>query len=649
MNKRKIVVLSLITLSLLTSCKSKQEREFDRFINSKGVDLTLELEMSVQSVNVNMELCNIVATKNIMELSFEGLDGKLITDRKNKKQYYSSKTQKIYTDYEEEENEEDIGFISDINVDEDQLYFYINVDDMLSTSLPNQDDSLGIDSIKVVVDFKNDKVDYLYMDLLEAVAQEEQIKEALEQSGITKMGVKIEVNNYGRVKAPTIEEKDYEFVGEVEFSEVVSSQLIESIYSSILGTGNNNNNNNNTNNPPVFDPRNYYLNLPTSYYVLQKGETLELKGAIRRVDGNFENIPAVELYLNKDIDFNVPGKYSRNVNCMFNGHLYEAQIFVLVVDFKETTKVEFEFLDEINKIFSYDDTYVLFSDEQYLYKYNVKTNTTEGKVDLKCIAKDVYFKDEYLYVLAHYPYTTTYLEEDSYNSTITKIKLSDFSLVDQMTIDCLGYSFFVDKYDNIIISKGANQHIKYMLVNLEEKTKENIITGYQDDYLVYKEEKDAFLVITQGDSSSNYYLSYKDGQYSNEKIQSSCSSNRVICSDKEDNLIISQYSNHSDIMVGYNVYDNELQDYVSYNKKIGEKLISAQSSYSTIYCNEDTIYFYDKMDGFNVAQIIEYDIETKTSKEIIIETKEEISFIRSIDSKLYLFLKESNDAIVVEI
>lgn len=118
---------------------------------------------------------------------------------------------------------------------------------------------------------------------------------------------------------------------------------------------------------------------------------------------------------------------------------------------------------------------------------------------------------------------------------------------------------------------------------------------------------------------------------------------------KKYNLIISQYSNHSDIMVGYNVYDNELQDYVSYNKKIGEKLISAQSSYSTIYCNEDTIYFYDKMDGFNVAQIIEYDIETKTSKEIIIETKEEISFIRSIDSKLYLFLKESNDAIVVEI
>ena len=81
MNKRKIVVLSLITLSLLTSCKSKQEREFDRFINSKGVDLTLELEMSVQSVNVNMELCNIVGTKNIMELSFEGLDGKLIADR----------------------------------------------------------------------------------------------------------------------------------------------------------------------------------------------------------------------------------------------------------------------------------------------------------------------------------------------------------------------------------------------------------------------------------------------------------------------------------------------------------------------------------------------------------------------------------------
>lgn len=645
MNKRKVILMSLIILNLLTACKSKQEREVDRFLSSKEVDMSLELVMSVQSVNMNVELCDIVATKDLTQISFKMFEMDLTTDRKNKKQYYSSEAYKIYTNYEEENEKEDEKIISDIYVEEDEVYFYISLDDMISNSLPNQEMPLETEKTKVIVDFKNDMVDSLYIDMLDAISGDEQTKEIFAQSGITKMGINIDVNNYGKVEAPNIEENEYNFVGEIEFSETLNSQLTESVFSLISGLGNNNN----SNNPPAFNPNDYYLQLQTHDYVVNKGETLELKGVIRRPAGNFENIEQVDLYLNKDIDFNVPGKYNRKVMCTFNGYTYEQPISVLVVYSQTAMKKEFDFLSEINKIFSYDDTYVLISDNQYLYKYNVKTNISEGKVNLKCIAQDVYFKGEFLYVLAHYPYTTTYLEEDSYNSTITKIKLSDFSLVDQMTIDCLGYSFFVDKYDNIIISKGANQHIKYMLVNLEEKTKENIISGYQDDYFVYKEEKDAFLVITQGISSDNYYLSCKEGQYVYEKIDSSCSAGVIICTDKNDNLIIHQFLEHNEIKIGYDKYDEELGDYNSYQVKIGDKIFFGAAAFSTVYCNENKIYYYNKLGKIDAAQIIEYDLLTKTSKETIIEMKEDVSFIREIDSKLHLFLKDSNDAIVVSL
>lgn len=645
MNKRKVILMSLIILNLLTSCKSKQEREVDRFLSSKEVDMSLELVMSVQSVNMNVELCDIVATKDLTQISFKMLEMDLTTDRKNKKQYYSSEAYKIYTNYEEENEKEDEKFISDIHIEEDEVYFYISLDDMISNSLPNQEMPLETEKVKVIVDFENDMVDSLYIDILDAISGDELTKEIFAQSGITKMGINIDVNNYGKVEAPNIEENEYNFVGEIEFSETLNSQLTESVFSLISGLGNNNN----SNNPPAFNPNDYYLKLQTHNYVVNKGETLELKGVIRRIDGKFENIEQVALYLNKDIDFNVPGKYNRKIMCTFNGYTYEQYISVLVVDPQTTMKKEFEFLSEINKIFSYDDTYVLISDNQYLYKYNVKTNISEGKVDLKCIAQDVYFKGEFLYVLAHYPYTSTYLDDDAYNSTITKIKLSDFSLVDQMTIDCLGYSFFVDKYDNILVSKGANQHVNYMLVNLEEKTKENILYSFQDEYLVYKEEKDAFLVITQGGSEGNFYLSYKDGKYSNEEIPSSCDAEKVICADKDDNLIIHQCLDHDEIKIRYDKYDEELGDYNSYQVKIGDKLFSAVNAFSTIYCNENKIYYYNKIEEIDVAQIIEYDLLTKTSKEIIIEMREDVSFIREIDSKLHLFLKDSNDAIVVNL
>ena len=644
MNKRKVILMSLIILNLLTSCKSKQEREVDRFLSSKEVDMSLELVMSVQSVNMNVELCDIVATKDLTHISFKMVEMDLTTDRKNKKQYYSSEDYKIYTNYEEENEKEDEKFISDIYVEEDEVYFYISLDDMISNSLSNQEMPLETEKIKVIVDFKNDMVDSLYIDILDAISGDELAKETFAQSGITKMGINIDVNNYRKVEAPNIEESEYNFVGEIEFSETLNSQLTESVFSLIPGLGNNNN----SNNTPVYNPNDYYLQLPTHNYVVNTGETLELEGVIRRAGGKFENIEQVDLYLNEDIDFNFPGQYDRKIMCKFNGYTYEQPISVLVVDLQQTTmKKEFEFLSEINKIFSYDDTYVLISDNQYLYKYNVKTNISEGKVDLKCIAQDVYFKGEFLYVLAHYPYTSTYLEDDAYNSTITKIKLSDFSLVDQMTIDCLGYSFFVDKYDNILVSKGANQHIKYMLVNLEEKTKENIISGYQDDYFVYKEEKDAFLVITQRLSGNNYYLSYKEGQYVSERINSSCSAEKVICTDKNDNLIIHQCLDHEEIKITYDKYDEELGDYNSYQVKIGDKLFSGIEVFSAIYYNENKIYYCNKTGEFDVAQIIEYDLLTKTSKEIIIEIKEDVSFIREIDSKLHLFLKDSNDAIVV--
>ena len=303
MNKRKVILTSLIILNLLTSCKSKQEREVDRFLSSKEVDMSLELVMSVQNVNMNVELCDIVATKDLTHISFKMVEMDLTTDRKNKKQYYSSEAYKIYTNYEEENEKEDEKFISDIYVEEDEVYFYISLDDMISNSLSNQEMPLETEKIKVIVDFKYDMVDSLYIDILDAISGDELTKETFAQSGITKMGINIDVNNYRKVEAPNIEESEYNFVGEIEFSETLNSQLTESVFSLIPGLGNNNN----SNNIPVYNPNDYYLQLQTHNYVVNTGETLELEGVIRRAGGKFENIEQVDLYLNEDIDFIVLG------------------------------------------------------------------------------------------------------------------------------------------------------------------------------------------------------------------------------------------------------------------------------------------------------------------------------------------------------
>ena len=208
MNKRKVILTSLIILNLLTSCKSKQEREVDRFLSSKEVDMSLELVMSVQNVNMNVELCDIVATKDLTHISFKMVEMDLTTDRKNKKQYYSSEAYKIYTNYEEENEKEDEKIISDIYVEEDEVYFYISLDDMISNSLPNQEMPLETEKIKVIVDFKYDMLDSLYIDILDAISGDELTKETFAQSGITKMGINIDVNNYRKVEAPNIEENE---------------------------------------------------------------------------------------------------------------------------------------------------------------------------------------------------------------------------------------------------------------------------------------------------------------------------------------------------------------------------------------------------------------------------------------------------------
>ena len=126
MKKRNFALLTLISLFCLVGCKSQMEKEFDRFITSNGIDMSLGLFMATSDEEIDIEFCDILIGDAFIDVSFEYNSAHLITDIKEKKQYfYSDVCEKLTTNYTDESEGISIVYISDIYVENDVLYFYI--------------------------------------------------------------------------------------------------------------------------------------------------------------------------------------------------------------------------------------------------------------------------------------------------------------------------------------------------------------------------------------------------------------------------------------------------------------------------------------------------------------------------------------------
>lgn len=272
---------------------------------------------------------------------------------------------------------------------------------------------------------------------------------------------------------------------------------------------------------------------------------------------------------------------------------------------KDIIVEEITTLNEIGNLkymFKLDD-YLYVCDEKYLYKYDFDCQEVLGKLDLQCIGVDHFVKDDYLYVAAHYPYTTTYNPSGSYKGTVTKIKLDDFVIEKQVHVNCLPRSIIVDNRGSVILSKGSNQHVYIDEVNMETGDLTNLFTGYQNDVLLYDPLDDAITVITLGHTGDNGLYKYNGAgwEYKGDsplefddyflKVEDSLVSDKgVYCKNSITNeymFIEFEYAEDEDL-----AYSAQIR-----NATVGDKKVYIAES-----------QFFDE----TARNLIVYDLETKT-------------------------------------
>ena len=625
--KKKNVILFLISLVLvLSGCKSSKERQFYRFLNSRKVDLTMSIRAEAQGVKTTLDFVDIIVYKEFLSISFPTSEKSIIVDSKEGKNYYDSETSgKIMTTFEKDEETKEISYyISDIYVANDRLYFSINVKEALTVTNGEEFLPITTDKIDCSVSFINNRVSSMHIDLLSYVD--------IEIDPSIKLDLIIKVNEYGRkVKKPKIDKEQYKLVDEEEFAVTFASEFLGEIMSSIPGLNVNQK-------PPVeVNPNNCTLYVSQQKYTINKGENIDLVGHLKCEDGGYINVPEGSIKFEKNIDFNKPGIYYSKAICDYEGHTFKTDfnIEVLIIDPVKTTNKEYGFLDKITNVYSYNDQYILVCNNNKVYKYNLSTEKVEGELNLIENIKDIKLKEGYLYVLTN---SSISKEDTSYNSSLTKIKFEDFSLVEQMKIENLGDRFFIDNRNELVVSKKNDQKVDLILVNLENQTSNTLFECSKDDYFVYKSDKDAFLVVTN--STNNYWIKYEDGKYSNIKIETTSNFNQVLSSDINGNILVKKYE---DGKTWIEKYDATKQDYVSYQVNSGSRL-TMEFTNDLLYTTDNKIYYCFKRE--NLTQIIEYNVSTRKSQYIVVELEKEIDFMKVIDSKVYLF--GANNVSIIE-
>ena len=616
--KKKNLLLFLLSLILsLSGCTTSRERQFFRFLNSRRIDLTMSIRAEAQGVETTLDFVDIIVYKEFLSISFPTSEKSIIVDSKEGKNYYDSETSgKIMTTFEKEEKPNNMSYyISDIYVENDKLYFSINAKEALNVTNGEEFLPITTDKIDCSVSFANNRVSSMRIDLLSYVD--------IEMDPSINLDLIIKVNEYGRkVKKPKIDKEQYKLVDEEEFAITFASEFLGDIMSSIPGI------NGNQKPPAEVNPNNCTLHVSQQKYTLNKGESIDLIGHLKWENGGFINVPEGSIKFEKNIDFNKPGIYYSRAICDYEGYTFKTNytIEVLIVDPLKTTHKKYDFLDKITNVYPYNDQYILLCDDNKIYKYNLLTDKVEGELSLNENIKDIKVKEEYLYVLTS---SSISKEDTTYNSSLTKIEFGNFSLVKQMKIDSLGDSFFVDNRNEIVVPKKNNLDADLILVNLENETSKTLFKCYKDDYFVYKNDKDAFLVVSK--SSNNYWVEYKDGVYCDIKRETTSNFNQVLSSDIDGNILVKNYEKEK---TWIEKYDVTKQDYVSYQVNSGSRLTSEFTN-DLLYTTNNKIYYCFKRD--NLTQIIEYNISTRKSQYKVIEIEKDVDFIRVINSKVYLF------------
>lgn len=611
----------------------KEKQAFDTFTSAKNIQFSIYGRFGDNGETIFEKAVELAIAGEKIQITFDGMDANLIYVGTNKNIYYE-RTIGI-TEYkfisnlgeltEESEDKNSVLNLSDcitnVVYKDSLIEFDFDVASIYTAIMGESDDGTEIPPMKATVTIENNAVKEIILDVGTMIKDMLGITSDVEEFSIVIKDIK-----YGNVKInpPLVAVSGYKRLSVEDFIKLIMEEL-----------------------GFVTEIPNYEMQLNVSDYCITEGKDLILDGIIKLDGKTVAKLADCTVMFEPQLDLTKIGKTEYLIGVNTGYSVLTATITVTVLQKEESTgSIELD-VDGIYRIFDADGNKLIASKNK-LYKYDIKNNQKLGEVDLIYTANSIYTKDGFLYVAANDLDSERYLEDDEYRGTVSKIKLEDFSLVNQVTVNCYPYSIFVDKRDNVIIGKGLDQWIEYSIVDMTTGNLSSVTYGYNMDYLIYNEQKDAFLSVTQSISSGNDWYYYKNNGYQ----QGEESENKI-------NDVIKIYYNGRIVLdtVFANeftiaIYDSNKKDYVT--KKYTYGVLSGYDSFSYsqfIELDGGKVYRVTGPSGFwGTACIVIYDTVTNEVEYRLVKIDSaDITNMAVVDGVVYVNYDNDNKLYAYEI
>lgn len=249
------------------------------------------------------------------------------------------------------------------------------------------------------------------------------------------------------------------------------------------------------------------------YIVPVQTKEFDIKGTLNN-PGNYNSDITIssQNYLG-DIDLDVPGAYEVVITIEVEGERVSDILKLYVIEEKElsATLIHDKFAQS-SKQFSFDK-YLGLAYDKSLYIYDYDNLNNEHLFDIKGRFSSYYYKDNYLYVSSNEDYQNYYDDYDKFYSYITKINLDTFEIEEQVRINRYISNIIVDKYGNIVFSKGGMKNYIFEMYNMETKAFTLISSNEDEVYnndavLLYDEVHERIIYISTKQADSPILFRY---------------------------------------------------------------------------------------------------------------------------------------------
>ena len=635
--KKILLVFTLIFLFSLTGCKTKEQRALEDFFEASSLQADISFEVKQNKNYAEITFCNFSISEESLSMHIYEIDTTISFDLEDSIIYYQKGNNKFYSNIEEngagaiplsnkadDTEDEDIDimeYVLDPEYSKNTFSFELDFEGILIDNLTKQEydailNEINLDTINCYGVVEKGKVISFSINFLDMIS----LYDSSVYSSEDELIITLENIQYDDVDPlEDIQKSSYTFID--------SNQLINIIYQDLNLDLDNGNNNVNNGEGGIPQTPTYRIEFFDIFYTINPGETFDLKGNFVVNDEKFISFEECQITYSPELNLDVVGFTEHIVTVTYKGISLNRSIYVNVIGEKKTEGLIDVFESCITKSFQLEN-YLLLSDTTSIYKYNIITNEIEGSVDLKCQANSIYVKGEYVYVAANYSGFDFGIQK----GTISKIKLSDFTLEKQLELDFYPCSIFVDKRDKVGFIKGQGQFFIYSFIDLETKEVTEITLGYEKDVLVYSEERDAFMAVSTQTTAPNEWYKYNGVTYE-------------LINDKNEQLSdIDFMTSNGKVLIHVKPWMNEVT-VAKYQKGINDYTFVKHTiptlDFYVDYCNatyyEEKIYIILSTSSGNQSLLVEIDLKTNAKKSYIVEVLDaNIESIHCYKDKLYI-------------